>query len=188
MVPLYATFVYVWAGEAAGHAAKFFSPCFFVSLAAGFHYFVRRFGSRTVALTFTGMLMGIHMADLAAFHYAGYADTAVAASLLLGAGFLYAWLREGAWLVVRHLYGPACWAPIWPAVMISSGGSEPRSTVCCHKWRRWRCWRRLWSSPPTTTPPKRVWPLPHRLRPRSAGTADDLRETQLTRRRTCRNL
>ncbi|HYM12833.1 MAG TPA: hypothetical protein VEU62_18995 [Bryobacterales bacterium] len=94
LIPLYATFLYIWMGEAADQAAKLLSPCFFASLAAGFYYFVRRFGSRPVAAIFTAMLIGLYMVDLVAFHYAGYADTAVAASVLLGAGFLYAWFLE----------------------------------------------------------------------------------------------
>jgi hypothetical protein len=95
MVPLYATFLYVWMGEPADSAAKLLSPCFFAALAAGFFHLVRRFGSRTVATTFTAMLVGVHIVNFVAFHYAGYADTAIAVSVLMGAGFLYAWLREG---------------------------------------------------------------------------------------------
>lgn len=96
LLPLYATFLYISAGGVADHAAKFFSPCFFAAVLAGFYYCVRRFGSRAVAAIFTAMLAGLYMVDLVAFRYAGYADTAVAASVLLGGGFLYAWFREGA--------------------------------------------------------------------------------------------
>ena len=95
LVPLYATFLYIFMGETADQAAKLLSPCFFASLVAGFYYLVRRYGSRPVAATFAAMLMGVYMVALVAFRYAGYADTAVAASVLLGAGFLYAWFRDG---------------------------------------------------------------------------------------------
>ncbi len=94
LVPLYATFLYVWSGEVADHAAKILSPCFFASLSAGFYHLARRFGSPGVAAVFTAMLGGTFIVDAVAFHYAGYADTAVAAGVLLGAGFLYAWFRE----------------------------------------------------------------------------------------------
>ncbi len=95
LVPLYATFLYIWTGDVADQAAKVLSPCFFASVVAGVYYFTRRYGSRAIAATFAAMLMGIFMVDYVAFHFAGYADTAVAASVLLGAGFLYAWYREG---------------------------------------------------------------------------------------------
>ncbi len=94
LVPLYSTFVYIWMGEAADHAAKILSPCFFASLVAGLYYFVRRFGSPPVAAIFAAMLMGVYMVDFTAFHYAGYADTAVAAAVLLASGFVLAWFRE----------------------------------------------------------------------------------------------
>jgi|GEM_PF-1090302 len=95
LVPLYATFLYICSGSAADQLAKLLSPCLFGSLAAGFYYFLRRYGSRSVAAIFTSMLAGLYMVDVAAFRYAGYADTAVAAAILPGAGFLYAWFREG---------------------------------------------------------------------------------------------
>jgi hypothetical protein len=95
LVPLYATFLYIWMGEAADQAAKLLSPCFFASMLAGLYYLARRWGSRAVAVTFTAMLLGVHMVNFVAFHYAGYADTAVAVAVLMGAGFLYAWYREG---------------------------------------------------------------------------------------------
>jgi hypothetical protein len=46
-------------------------------------------------VTFTAMLVGLHIVNFVAFHYAGYADTTVAVSVLMGAGLLYAWYREG---------------------------------------------------------------------------------------------
>jgi hypothetical protein len=95
LIPLYATFLYIWTGGVADHAAKVFSPCFLASLVAGFYHLTRRFSGRAPAAIFTAMLLGVHILNLVAFHYAGYADTAVAACVVLGGGFLYAWQREG---------------------------------------------------------------------------------------------
>ncbi len=95
LVPLYTTFLYIFSGSAADQLAKLVSPCLLASLAAGFYYFLRRYGSRPVAAIFTSMLAGVYMVDVAAFRYAGYADTAVAAAILLAASFLYAWFYEG---------------------------------------------------------------------------------------------
>ena len=67
LVPLYSTFLYLWIGEAADHAAKILSPCFFASLLAGLYYFVRRFSSPPVAAVFAAMLPGVYMVDFTAF-------------------------------------------------------------------------------------------------------------------------
>jgi len=96
LIPLYGTFLYKLAGAPAEHLAKAMSPCFFFSLLGAFYYLARRFGSRPVALAFTAMLANLHMANIVAFELAGYADTALSVYLLLGAGFLYAWWKEGA--------------------------------------------------------------------------------------------
>lgn len=94
LVPLYATFLYVVNGSVADHAAKIVSPCFFVATLGVFYHFSRRFGRRDVAVATTVMLGWLPLFAVVAFRLAGYADTALAFYILVGAGFLYAWLRE----------------------------------------------------------------------------------------------
>lgn len=95
LIPLYGTFLYELAGMPADHVAKAVSPWFFFSLLGAFYYLARRFGPRPAALVFTAMLANLHMVNIVAFELAGYADTALSVYLLLGAGFLYAWWKEG---------------------------------------------------------------------------------------------
>ncbi len=94
LVPLYGTFLYTMIGAPADHLAKALSPCFFFSLLGGFYALARRSGPRPVALVFTAMLANLHMVNIVAFELAGYADTALSAYVLLGAGFIFYWLRD----------------------------------------------------------------------------------------------
>ena len=94
LVPLYGTFLYTLTGGAADHLAKLASPLFFFAVLGGFYTLARRFASRPAALVFTAMLANLHMVNIAAFELAGYADTALSVYMLLGGGFLYAWLQE----------------------------------------------------------------------------------------------
>jgi len=146
LVPLYATFLYLWTGEVADHAAKILSPCFYVSLLAGFYHLVRRFGSRPVAAIFTAMLAGLHIVDFVAFHYAGYADTAVAATVLLGAGFFYAWLRDGAWrdFALAVLYASiAAWAKNEGFLFLAGLGTLAVARLLWQRRWDWRYWAAL---------------------------------------------
>jgi hypothetical protein len=92
LVPLYGAFL--WKLGGGDQAAKAISPLFFLALLGSFYGLARRFAPRPVALVFTALLANLHMVNIAAFELAGYADTSLAAYLLLGAGFLHAWYRE----------------------------------------------------------------------------------------------
>jgi len=93
LVPLYATFLYVWQGEAAADAAKLLSPCFLFATWGVFHGFARREGGPLTAMAFTAMLATLPMVNVVAFALAGYADTALSLYLLAAAGFVYNWYR-----------------------------------------------------------------------------------------------
>jgi len=150
LIPLYTTFLYLWLGETADHAAKLVSPCFFAALAAGFYYFLRRWGSRPVALAFTAMLMGLYMVDFVAFHYAGYADTALTAAVLLGAGFLYSWLREGDYrdfaLAVLSA-SIAAWTKNEGLFFLAGLGGFAAARLLCQRTWSWRYWTTLAALP-----------------------------------------
>lgn len=146
LIPLYSTFLYLWTGEVADHAAKVFSPCFFVSLVAGFYYFARRLGPRVVAAVFTAMLMGLYILGFVAFHYAGYADTAVAAAVLLGAGFLYAWHRDGehADLALAMLFTSiAAWTKNEGQFFLAGAGAAAVARLLWKRLWNWRLWAAL---------------------------------------------
>lgn len=146
LIPLYATFLYIWSGETADQAAKLLSPCFFASLVAGFYYFVRRYGSRPVAATFAAMLMGLYMVDLVAFHFAGYADTAVAAAILVGAGFLYAWFRDGEYadFALAVLFASiAAWTKNEGLFFLGGFGLAAAARLAWKRVWSWRFWATL---------------------------------------------
>jgi hypothetical protein len=150
LVPLYTSFLYVWMGEAADQSAKVFSPCFFASLVTGFYYFVRRYGSPAVAAVFTAMLMGLYMVDLVAFHYAGYADTAVAAAILLGAGFLYAWFRDGQYgdfALAVVFASVAAWTKNEGQFFLAGFGLLALARLAWTRCRQWRFWAALAAIP-----------------------------------------
>jgi len=110
LVPLLAAFLLRLTGS--DQAAKAISPLFFFALLAAFYGLARRFASRPVALVFTAMLANLHMVNIAAFELAGYADTTLSVYLLLGAGYLYGWYRDGrtqdAWAAAGFA-GLAAW-------------------------------------------------------------------------------
>lgn len=95
LTPLYATFLYQLAGEAADQSAKLLSPCFFLALLGSFHYLVRRLANPLTAGLMTAMLALASVPQRVAFELAGYADTTVALYFAAAAGFLALWLREG---------------------------------------------------------------------------------------------
>ena len=95
LVPLYGAFLFLLSGGPLDPAAKAVSPCFFFALLGAFYHLARRLGSREVAAVFTAMLAGLHMVNIVAFELAGYADTALSVYMLLGAGFLCAWWKDG---------------------------------------------------------------------------------------------
>ncbi len=163
LVPLYATFLYLWTGEAADQAAKFLSPCFFASLVAGFYYLVRRYGSRPVAVVFTAMLVGLYEVDFVAFHYAGYADTAVAAAILLGAGFLYAWYRDGEYsdFALAVLFASTgAWTKNEGQFFLGGLGLLAAGRLLWKRLWNWRYWLTLVVLPPLAVAP---WDLARRL-------------------------
>jgi hypothetical protein len=146
LIPLYATFLYIFMGQAADQAAKLLSPCFFASLVAGFYYLLRRFGPRAVATAFTAMLMGVYMVALVAFRYAGYADTAVTVAVLLGAGFLYAWYREGDYrdFSLAVLFASVgAWTKNEGQFFLAGFGLLAGTGVLWNFRRNWRYWATL---------------------------------------------
>jgi hypothetical protein len=146
LVPLYATFLYVWMGEVADQAAKLLSPCFWASLVAGFYYLVRRWNSRAVAVTFTAMLAGLHIVNFVAFHYAGYADTTVAVAVLMGAGFFYAWLRGGEYrdFALAIAFGAiGAWTKNEGLFFLAGLGALAGLGLLWRRVRDWRCWAAL---------------------------------------------
>ncbi len=102
LVPLYGTFIYVLDGGVADQAAKFYSPCFYLSLIGLFYGFARRLSTVTIAASLTVVLCLVPTVATVAFDLPGYADTALAAFLLAGGGFLYFWLKQGR---TRDLWG-----------------------------------------------------------------------------------
>ncbi len=146
LVPLYSTFLYICVGAPADHAAKLLSPCFFASLLGGFYYLLRRFGSRPVAAVFTAMLLGVYMLSFVAFHYAGYADTAVTAAIVLGAGFLYAWWREEhhADFALAALFASiAAWGKNEGQFFLAGAGALAAGRLLWRRQWNWRLWTRL---------------------------------------------
>ena len=95
LTPLYATFLYQLAGEAADQSAKALSPCFYLAMLGCFHYFARRLANPLAAALTTAMLALTTAPQRVAFDLAGYADTALAVYFLAAAGFLTLWLRDG---------------------------------------------------------------------------------------------
>ena len=98
LVPLYATFLYVLAGDAVDYSVKILSPCSFVALLGVFHYFAKRWLGNTPALAFTGIVACTPMVGSLAFDYAGYAGTTLSLYLVAAAGFLYEWYKDGGLL------------------------------------------------------------------------------------------
>ncbi|MEX2299672.1 MAG: hypothetical protein WD733_01975 [Bryobacterales bacterium] len=95
LVPLYVTFLYVFAGGVAEQTAKLLSPLSFVALLGVFYYFARRYASSVVSAVFTCMLATVPVLALVAFELAGYADTTLSLYLLAAGGFLTLWTLEG---------------------------------------------------------------------------------------------
>ncbi len=150
LVPLYATFLYLMAGEVADNAAKLLSPCFFMSLLAGMYYLVRRFSTRAVAVTFTAMLAGIHIVNFVAFHYAGYADTTIAVSVLIGGGSLYAWLLEGQYRDFALAVGFAsigAWTKNEGLFFLGGVGAAAGLALLIQRRWDWRYWATLVALP-----------------------------------------
>ena len=142
LIPLYGTFLYKLAGAPADHLAKAVSPCFFFALLGAFYYLARRLGTRPVALVFTAMLANLHMVNIVAFELAGYADTALSVYLLLGAGFLYAWWKEGetADLALASLFSSlAAWTKNEGLFFLAGVGAIIVARLLCRRegWRAW---------------------------------------------------
>lgn len=95
LTPLYATFLYQLAGEAADQSAKLLSPCFYLALLGSFHYVVRRLANSLTAGLTTAMVALTTVPQRVAFDLAGYADTALSVYFIVAAGFLALWLRDG---------------------------------------------------------------------------------------------
>ena len=98
LVPLYATFLYVLAGDAVDYSVKILSPCSFVALLGVFHYFAKRWLGNTPGLAFTAIVACTPMVGSLAFDYAGYAGTTLSLYLVAAAGFLYEWCKDGGLL------------------------------------------------------------------------------------------
>ncbi len=98
LVPLYATFLYVLAGDAVDYSVKILSPCSFVALLGVFHYFAKRWLGNTPGLAFTAIVACTPMVGSLAFDYAGYAGTMLSLYLVAAAGFLYEWCKDGGLL------------------------------------------------------------------------------------------
>jgi hypothetical protein len=94
LTPLYATFLYQLAGEAADQSAKLLSPCFYLALLGTFHYLVRRLANPLTAGLTTAMVALTSVTQRVAFDLAGYADTALSLYFVAAAGFLALWLRD----------------------------------------------------------------------------------------------
>lgn len=95
LIPLYGTFLYLWEGGVADHAAKLYSPAYWLALLGALHYLASRIANATTACALTVSAGLTPIVAVAAFHWAGYAETAVSAYLIVAAGFLYLWFREG---------------------------------------------------------------------------------------------
>ncbi|HYM09840.1 MAG TPA: hypothetical protein VEU62_03865 [Bryobacterales bacterium] len=143
LIPLYGTFLYRLAGAPADWLGKAISPCFFFALLGAFYYLARRFGSRPAALVFTAMLANLHMVNIVAFELAGYADTALSVYLLLGAGFLYAWWREGQMgdLALASLFSAlAAWTKNEGLFFLAGAGTVMVGGLAWKRARDWRAW------------------------------------------------
>ena len=95
LTPLYATFLYQLAGEAADQSAKLLSPAFYLALLGTFHHVVRRLANPLTAGLTTAMLALAAVPQRVAFELAGYADTTLSVYFVAAAGFLAVWLRDG---------------------------------------------------------------------------------------------
>ncbi|MBI1355113.1 MAG: hypothetical protein GC160_12260 [Acidobacteria bacterium] len=112
LTPLYATFLYGLAGEAADQSAKLLSPCFYLALLGSFHYVARRAANPLTAGIVTALLALVPVVQRVAFELAGYADTALSAYFALAAGFLILALRDGArwdWIAASLAATAAAW-------------------------------------------------------------------------------
>ena len=150
LVPLFGAFVYRLAGAPVDHLAKAISPCFFLALLGSFYWLGRRAAPRPVALVFTAMLANLHMVDIVAFELAGYADTALSVYMLIGAGFLYAWLRDdqpGDLWMASLFSSMAAWTKNEGLFFLAGAGvvaalrlgrrraRDPRCSSCPGSWR-----------------------------------------------------
>ncbi|MEZ5362417.1 MAG: hypothetical protein R2748_08790 [Bryobacterales bacterium] len=95
LTPLYSTFLYALAGGVDDAAAKMTSPFFFLAMLGAFHFLARRAAGPVTAAGTTAMLALTPMLQSVAFELAGYADTALAAYMVCGAGFAYLAVRDG---------------------------------------------------------------------------------------------
>jgi len=95
LVPLYATFLYFWEGGVADHAAKLYSPVYWLALLGALHYLVSRIANATTACALTVSAALTPIVAVAAYHWAGYVETALTAYFVVAAGFLYLWFRDG---------------------------------------------------------------------------------------------
>jgi len=95
LVPLYGAFIYLLNGGVADQVAKLYSPCFYLALIGLFYGFARRLSTVTIASSLTAVLCLVPAVATVAFDLPGYADTALAAYLVAGGGFLYFWLKQG---------------------------------------------------------------------------------------------
>jgi hypothetical protein len=94
LVPLYATFFYVFKGGVADHAGKALSPFFYLALLGVFYWFARRWSTAGIAMALTAMLAWIPMVARLGFEYSGYAGATLAVYFVAAAGFLVEWYRK----------------------------------------------------------------------------------------------
>ena len=156
LVPLYGAFLHTLAGTASDAAAKSLSPCFFFALLGVFYCLARRFTTRPAALVFTAMLANLHMVNIVAFELAGYADTALSVYLLAGAGFLYAWLRDGqpSDLALASVFSSlAAWTKNEGLFFLAGVGTVAAARLAVRRIPDWRCWMAVLLPPAVTVLP-----------------------------------
>ncbi|MCB1021314.1 MAG: hypothetical protein KDC27_15390 [Acidobacteria bacterium] len=95
LTPLYSTFLYALAGAVDDAGAKLSSPFFFLAMLGAFHFLARRAAGSLTAGAATAMVALTPTLQSVAFELAGYADTALAAYMVCGAGFAYLAMRDG---------------------------------------------------------------------------------------------
>lgn len=163
LVPLLATFLYTLEGAPADHLAKALSPCFFFALLGASYWLVRRFGPRPLALVSTALVANLHMVNIVAFELAGYADTAFSVYLLLGAGCLYAWLkdRQSGDLALASLFSSlAAWTKNEGLLLVAAVAGVLAWRLAAERCRDWRLWALLLVPPAVAVLP---WIIVRRL-------------------------
>jgi len=159
LIPLQGTFLYLLQGAPADHTIKALSPLYFFALLAAFYYLASRFGPRAPALVFTAMLANLHMVNIVAFELAGYADTALSVYLLLGAGFLYAWIKEDKLehLILASLFSSlAAWTKDEGLFFLAGVVAIAASRLLRRAVRDWRPWTALLAWPALAVVPWRI--------------------------------